>query len=211
MDRTCRECERPETEIEFKPKANICVDCHREYMKEYRRRNREKLRGQIQDWKDKNREKHRESNRKNYATPEGKAGHVRRTEKTYRSWLGHIISALKGHSINPGKHDPKSGPKRDYDIDLDYVMEILESQEYKCAITGVELTHQYNDMRAASIDRIDSEKGHVKGNIQLLCQAVNHAKRHHTQSDIVSFFRSVVQSRVIGSGGIIEELDVNGF
>jgi hypothetical protein len=67
-------------------------------------------------------------------------------------------------------------------------MILWEQQGGRCAITNIAMTHKYHDMCAASIDRIDSSKGHVKGNVQLLCQAVNHAKRHHSQGEVISFF-----------------------
>jgi len=182
--RVCRECGIDEDEAEFVPKANICMFCNKKYMKQYRKDNREKLSAQVQDWKEENREQYRESCRKLYSTPEGKAKHIARVERTHRTWMSHLLSISRANAKKPGKHDPKSGPKRDFDIDLDYVCELWDSQKGKCNISGISMTHQFNDLKAVSIDRIDSEKGHVKGNIQLVCQFINYAKRHHSNKAI---------------------------
>jgi len=181
--RICRECRKPETEVEFRPKANICVPCFKIYLANYRSENREKLRKQVQDWKDTNRDQLRETNRKLYHTPEGKAMHLARVCRTPRTWLSHLLGRIKATSIKPGPHDPKSGPKRDFDLDLDYVVSLYEAQQGKCAITGVKMTYAFNDMNAVSIDRIDPKQGHIKGNIHLICQWANFAKRHHGLDD----------------------------
>lgn len=195
--RKCRECGVQESElVPFKKSGNICQACNTKYMAAYRKANREKLSQQTQNWKDENREAYRESCREHYATPLGKQKQIERSERTYRSWFSHLLSRIGCTSKNPGPHDPKEGPKRDFDIDLDYVMEILNQQKEKCAITKLSMNHQFNDLRSASIDRIDSEKGHVRGNIQIICSCVNMMKRHHPQRDILDFFDQYFQERL---------------
>jgi hypothetical protein len=71
-------------------------------------------------------------------------------------------------------------------------MDLWHKQSGLCAITGVGMVHKHHDLRTISIDRIDSDKGYAPGNVQLVCQAVNHAKRHHSQADVVQFFKDVV-------------------
>lgn len=210
--RICRECRKPETEVEFRPKANICVPCFKIYLANYRNENRDKLRKQVRDWKDTNREQLRETNRKLYHTPEGKAMHRARVCKTPRTWLSHLLSITRANSIKPGPHDPKSGPKRDFDLDLDYVVSLYESQQGKCAITGVKMTHTFNDMNAMSIDRIDPEQGHIKGNIHLICQWANFAKRHHKLAVFrraLSDFMSVMYQRFLGGARMSEPITAN--
>jgi uncharacterized protein YeeX (DUF496 family) len=98
--------------------------------------------------------------------------------------MSHLLSRIRATAKKPGPHDPKSGPKRDFDIDLDYVCELWDLQKGKCEVSGIPMTHKFNDLKAVSIDRIDSEKGHVRGNVQLVCQFVNYAKRHHSNEAI---------------------------
>lgn len=68
--------------------------------------------------------------------------------------------------------------KRKYgecDLDLRYLVSMLIEQNRKCAITGMEMTHNAGDPCACSIDRLDDTKAHCKGNVRLTCQWVNYA------------------------------------
>lgn len=67
----------------------------------------------------------------------------------------------------------------DFNITIKYAWSIFEKQNKKCALTGVEL--RFGRVRrghetTASIDRIDSSKGYVKGNIQWVLKDINLAK-----------------------------------
>ena len=191
--RICK-CGNRSDEVEFKS-TNKCMPCHKEYMKSYRKDNRSKISGQVQSWKDGNRDHYKAKNRERYAMEDGKQKHIDRVEKTFRSWLSQKLSALKSHAEKPGPHDPKSGPQRDFDIDLDYVISVLKEQGERCAITNIPLTHRYNDLYAASTDRIDSSKGHVKGNIQVICQCVNKMKGTHTNKETKDFLDACYHQR----------------
>lgn len=197
MSRICRVCQRPDSEVEFMPNANICKPCNKEYMKQYRKANREKLSTQVQEWKDTNREHYKESCRVHYNTPEGKAMHVARVCKTHRTWFSHLLASAKSISKNPGPHDPKSGPQLDFDIDMDYIDAIWQQQGGKCALTGLQMTHVFNNLKAASIDRIDSSQGHVKGNIQLVCQFINRAKNKHTNEEMLAVLNEIKEIQCI--------------
>ena len=68
-------------------------------------------------------------------------------------------------------------------ITPEYLRGMYDAQDGKCAITGIEMTHVrgVDDLsRNISIDRIDSSKGYVHGNVQLVCKIVNLMK--HEQS-----------------------------
>lgn len=65
------------------------------------------------------------------------------------------------------------------DIPIDYLMDLWESQKGLCALSGVPMTHirgQGNVGTNISIDKIDPNKGYLKGNIQLVCRVINHMK-----------------------------------
>lgn len=192
----CRECSKSEDEAAFKKTANICIPCHNAYLKEYRKKNRAKLSKQTGDWKKTNRERVRHTNRKRYATEDGKSGHMARLERTYRSWLSKKMSTIKSIAAKPGPHDPKSGPKRNFDIDLDYVIGILEKQECRCAILDIDMDHKNDSIRSASIDRIDSAKGHVRGNIQIVCQCINRMKNTNSNMEVGVILNDYFNRRV---------------
>jgi len=71
------------------------------------------------------------------------------------------------------------------EVDLDYVFNIGEKQEWKCAVSGeplefvrggIQVPNQNCNLKSCTIDRIDSSLGYVKDNIQLVTWEVNSAK-----------------------------------
>ncbi len=56
-------------------------------------------------------------------------------------------------------------------------VDILKNQNYKCALTGIELTCLLQKgvvcKTNASIDRINAKGGYTKENVQLVCAAIN--------------------------------------
>jgi len=64
-------------------------------------------------------------------------------------------------------------------IDASYLEQLWEKQLGKCALTGWVMTMKLGKgvvSTNASIDRINSSLGYVKGNVQLVCRAANVAK-----------------------------------
>jgi hypothetical protein len=61
-----------------------------------------------------------------------------------------------------------------------------------CALSGMKLTVERNHPLIASVDRINSNKGYVKGNVQLVASCVNLAKNKLSQKDFIKLCKSVV-------------------
>ena len=71
-----------------------------------------------------------------------------------------------------------------WEIESQYVEQLWDKQEGKCALSGMYLTWQAGEGRQdfnVSIDRKDPNKGYIIGNIQLVAQRVNMMK--HTLGD----------------------------
>lgn len=69
----------------------------------------------------------------------------------------------------------KSGAKaRGYDFKLtkQQLKKILKENQ-TCGLTGRPVTHQQHDPFKASIDRIDNNKGYVRGNFQVVSSRIN--------------------------------------
>ena len=63
------------------------------------------------------------------------------------------------------------------ELTVDDLIQILENQNYKCALSGIELTCTLERGRKfktnASIDRIEAGGPYIKSNVQLVCSALN--------------------------------------
>lgn len=75
------------------------------------------------------------------------------------------------------------------------LQELIEKQNFKCALTGEELTTQFKHNCAeynASLDRIDSSKGYIEGNVQWVTKDINFAKYKMSQEDFINLCKKVV-------------------
>ena len=67
----------------------------------------------------------------------------------------------------------------DFDIDIDYIMNLLVKQQGKCARTGWDLEFTRGgkwdgkNPRGCTMDRINNRRGYVRGNIELVCGVAN--------------------------------------
>jgi hypothetical protein len=78
-------------------------------------------------------------------------------------------------------------------IDIDYLLEMYQNQNGKCSISGEELTFHKNNLSTnLSIDRIDSSKGYIKGNIQLVCHYVNIMKWNKDLPEFIEWCKKIV-------------------
>lgn len=86
------------------------------------------------------------------------------------------------------------------EVDLDYVYDVGASQDFLCALTGEELEFtrggsqwlgKWCNPNSCTIDRIDSSKGYVKGNIQLITWKANCLKQHLDNKEFIEFCKDV--------------------
>jgi hypothetical protein len=85
-------------------------------------------------------------------------------------------------------------------IKLDEVYQIGEQQEWKCAYTkepleftrGGDFGYNTNPL-SCTIDRIDSSKGYVKGNVQLISWVANCAKNAMTHDQFINLCKMVAE------------------
>lgn len=68
----------------------------------------------------------------------------------------------------------------------DDVYDVLNKQNDRCAYTNRILAFEYNNINKISIDRIDSSRGYVKENIQLVCWCANQAKNNLDENEFLS-------------------------
>jgi len=70
---------------------------------------------------------------------------------------------------------------KEFNLTLEYLKEIWDIQKGICPYTGIQLKDwnyktKSNSLYTASLDRIDSDKGYIKGNIQFVSKNINYMK-----------------------------------
>lgn len=73
--------------------------------------------------------------------------------------------------------------KLDHRITKEQVWEMFICQNRKCKLSGVEISFK---LKTASIDRIDSKKGYLMNNIQLVHKDINLMKNHFNQEYFIT-------------------------
>lgn len=88
----------------------------------------------------------------------------------------------------------------DFDIDTEYVMSLLVKQQGLCALTGWPLeftrggTWDGKNPRGATMDRINNNRGYVRGNIQLVCGMPNNIRNKLSMAEFKKLCRAVVDN-----------------
>lgn len=95
----------------------------------------------------------------------------------------------------------KNGAKRrkyPFEITLEYAWELFLAQNKRCAFTGVKLSMNPTSMKAgastASLDRIDSSKGYVVGNVHWVHTTINLMKQTLSSDEFIAWCQRVSSS-----------------
>jgi 5-methylcytosine-specific restriction endonuclease McrA len=116
------------------------------------------------------------------------------------------------HESNPHSARERGGSKRR--VGLKWLLKLLQQQEYKCALSGRELTPE-----TADIDHIKPlAKGgrHSADNVQVIHSHVNRAKGTLLPDEFVQMCREVVEwtekhGFKTGEGGVLSEQQKEQF
>lgn len=109
-----------------------------------------------------------------------------------KTWAGHgeislrTWSHIKNHAL--GRKDLN---KREFSITIEDAWEKFKEQDGKCALSGISLSLKatkgnYKE-KTASLDRIDSSKGYIEGNIQWVHKTLNAMKRDFSDECFIEF------------------------
>lgn len=95
-----------------------------------------------------------------------------------------------------GARDRTKRNNLDFNLDLDYVVNLWYRQNGLCALSGIPMTFELKMGRVptnVSIDRISPNLGYIKENIQLVCMACNQIKSDLTNEEVYTFCKNIVQ------------------
>lgn len=82
-----------------------------------------------------------------------------------------------------------------FDLTKEFILDLWDKQKGKCALTGLDMTYDRYTGRTytnVSIDRIDTNKGYTKDNVQLVCMAANQSKSDLTDEQLYQVCKGIV-------------------
>ena len=87
-----------------------------------------------------------------------------------------------------------------FDVSLKYLWELFLKQNRKCALTGWPLIFdkKRGPKQTASLDRIDSTKGYIEGNVQWVHKDINWMKADYEQKYFIKLCESVANYKNCG-------------
>lgn len=114
------------------------------------------------------------------------------------NWKGSKNNLISGSYLCDIKCRSK---KRGYefDIDIDYIEELLIQQKFRCALSGISIQVEFvgkscKDGIIASLDRIDSTKGYIRGNVQWVHKDINWMKQEFAQERFIELCKAVANN-----------------
>ena len=112
------------------------------------------------------------------------------------------------------KHNLKKRAKDlEFSITVNDIRDLYKHQEGKCKLSGIKMTYigyQGNNAHVInkwniSVDRIDSSKGYIKNNIQLLCGIVNKMKTDLTDNELLLLCNDIAKTKVNEINNLISQ------
>lgn len=79
-------------------------------------------------------------------------------------------------------------------ISIQHIKDVWKKQEGRCAYTKLPLTSEAHQLNTVSLDRIDSSKDYVEGNIQLVCVPINRMKLDYSEEQFINLCSLVTQN-----------------
>jgi hypothetical protein len=84
----------------------------------------------------------------------------------------------------------------EFDISIEYLWDLYLKQKGKCALSGLSLLFgrvvKDRESRTVSVDRIDSTRGYVEGNVQWVHKKINIMKNVYSQEEFIILCRQIV-------------------
>lgn len=115
---------------------------------------------------------------------------LKRGENSSR-WNGH--KEISGAFFNKIQKSAKSRG-HEFCITIEYIYNLYIAQNKKCNLSGLEISLPDNSTfcsHTASLDRIDSSKGYVEGNVQWVHKWINRMKSNLAQDEFIYLCRNV--------------------
>jgi hypothetical protein len=156
---------------------------------EYYQKNKERISQKNKDWKEANREHCIEYNRQ---YREANKEEIKARQKISRAKRQYDPELFVRDVMDRVKESARTR-NLELDIDKDFIRQLLIESNGVCAMSGVKLSTMHNDPNKASIDRIDSDKGYIKGNVRVVATRSNMIKNKWSDAEILEWALTFVQ------------------
>jgi hypothetical protein len=106
-------------------------------------------------------------------------------------WYDHVVRSANGSKLGNKERKPK-----ELTLTIQEAWQLFLSQNRKCALSGLELTFPsvYKDPSwTASLDRIDSSKGYIEGNVQWVHKDINMMKNKFNNEYFINVCKQINQ------------------
>ena len=104
----------------------------------------------------------------------------------YEDISGKFFGSIKRGAVYGGR-------KFDFKISIEYLWNLFIKQNRKCILTGLELSfpETSDGIGTASLDRIDSSKGYIEGNVQWVHKDINLMKNYFNENYFIEMCKKV--------------------
>jgi hypothetical protein len=112
---------------------------------------------------------------------------AKQRDKSFQDISGRYLSSVKHRAMTH---------KLEYSISPKYLWELYLKQNKKCALSGLDIFfHKFSSLiQTSSLDRIDSNKGYVEGNVQWVHKDLNNMKQWFSQEQFINYCKLVVKN-----------------
>lgn len=118
----------------------------------------------------------------------------RKENHTIKQVIQEMITSARNSAFKREKNGRKSCGI--ITITVKDILDLKEKQNNKCIYSGRELIWKRNDNNKASIDRINSNKGYTKDNIQLVNKLANQAKSNLTHKEFLKLVKDIYKTSI---------------
>lgn len=89
----------------------------------------------------------------------------------------------------------------EYNVSREHLDDVIKRQNFKCVYTGLDISftdssHKNRSNKSASLDRIDSEKGYIEGNIQWVHKDINIMKWDLSNLEFLSYIELIYKNKI---------------
>lgn len=77
------------------------------------------------------------------------------------------------------------------DVSSDFILKLFADQGGRCALSGIRMCGYRHPCLSLSVDRVDSGRSHVVGNVRLVVRAVNRARKNRPDVEFLRFLEDI--------------------